>query len=297
MRKILNFGSLNIDYVYEVPHFVRAGETLAATGYNVFCGGKGLNQSIALSRAGAKVYHAGVVGQGSELLIKTLEKNNVDTLFIREHAGASGHAIIQRDLFGQNSILIYNGANHCISNSDVEKVLSHFSADDFIVLQNEINMVDTIIKKAKKKDMKVFFNPSPMVDDIRTFPFGLVDVLLLNEVEGSDMSGQSEPAKILNVLSCMYPQSAIILTLGEQGVLYIDHSLEKPLSHIAYSVKVADTTAAGDTFCGYFIARLAAGDKIEEILRIASVASSISVSRHGAEPSIPYLDEVLNKGF
>ena len=161
--KVLNFGSLNIDYTYQVDHFVRAGETMSSESLQVFSGGKGLNQSIALSKAGADVWHAGAVGAGDgDFLIEQMKKAGVHTELIEHLDGQTGHAIIQKDPAGQNCILLYGGANQRITREMVDRVLTQFEADDFLILQNEISEIGYIMEKAHEKGMKIVLNPSPI---------------------------------------------------------------------------------------------------------------------------------------
>lgn len=296
--KILNFGSLNIDYVYSVEHFVRPGETLAASKREVFAGGKGLNQSIALVRAlgeknGIEIYHAGGIGRAEGGFLKQmLADAGVHTEFVREYDGPSGHTVIQVDASGQNCILLYGGANMLQTPAFIDSVFSHFSAGDYLVLQNEINNVGCIIEKAHGKGMVVFFNPSPYNEHVRDLPLDCVDYFLLNEVEAADISGISDPdpSVLLKGLVNKFASAKIVLTLGKNGVVYNDGV--RVYSHGIYKVPVVDTTAAGDTFTGYFISCFAQKMPAGEILRLASVASSIAVSRKGAAPSIPYFSEV-----
>ena len=291
MMKILNFGSLNIDYVYSVDHFVRPGETLSSDKMEIFCGGKGLNQSIALARAGANVYHAGVVGRkDGKNLIDILAENNVNTEFIKVHDAQSGHALIQVDSSGQNCILLYGGTNQMMDKEHIDFVFEHFSEGDFILLQNEINMLDYIMKKAHNKGMVIVLNPSPMKSNILDLPLENVDYLMLNEVEASDLCGRESVEYMLDALRIKLPNTKIILTLGKEGAIYSDGDVR--LKQGIYRVSAVDTTAAGDTFTGYFIASIL-NKSPEESLRIASMASAIAVSRKGAEASIPKLQEVL----
>jgi ribokinase len=291
--KILNFGSLNIDYVYAVDHFIRPGETEAATSRDCIAGGKGLNQSIALARAGAEVFHAGSIGKTDGLFLKNfLKKNKVDISFVRETDYATGHTIIQVDKTGNNCILLYGGANIHNSPEFIDMVLKDFTADDFIVLQNEINNVPYIIEEAHKKGMKIFFNPSPITDTVEKINLSYIDCFLLNEIEAGDICRTDETAAdpLLDSLQKKFPGAEIVLTLGKKGVIYAKGSSR--YSHGIYDTPVVDTTAAGDTFTGYYIACSSKGYSIEDSLRLASVASSLSVSQKGAAPSIPVLAEV-----
>lgn len=288
--KILNFGSLNLDYVYAVDGFLRPGETKHSLQMDIFCGGKGLNQSIALARAGATVAHAGCIGQDGERLRLQLTENGVDTQQLRTLPCPTGHAIIQVDTSGQNCILLYGGANQQISDAQVEEVLASLEPGDIVLLQNEINQTHSIIEKAYALGLRVALNPSPVDEKLRDFPLDKVHWLLLNEVEGNDLTGFTQPQEILAALLARYPNLKIVLTLGQDGVLYRDK--DTTAHHSIYPVSVVDTTAAGDTFTGYFLASVLRELPVEEALRLASVASSFSVSRNGASDSIPLLEEV-----
>lgn len=256
--KVLNFGSLNIDYTYQVDHFVRAGETMSSESLQVFSGGKGLNQSIALSKAGADVWHAGAVGAGDgDFLIEQMKKAGVHTELIEHLDGQTGHAIIQKDPAGQNCILLYGGANQRITREMVDRVLTQFEADDFLILQNEISEIGYIMEKAHEKGMKIVLNPSPMNAKILSYPLEYVDYFLLNEVEASDICGieaTKDPQALMNGLVKQFPEAKIVLTLGGDGSVYRDG--DTVLRQGIYKVPVVDTTAAGDTFTGYFIGGL-----------------------------------------
>jgi ribokinase len=290
--KVLNYGSLNIDYVYYVDHFVRAGETLDSQKLELFCGGKGLNQSIALRNSGANVWHAGAVGEtDSDMLLELLNKSGVNTEFIRKKSGASGHAIIQKATSGENCILLYGGANQRITREEVDETLLQFDKGDFLVLQNEISEIDYIMKRAHAKGMRIVFNPSPMNSKIPTYPLDQVDFLILNEVEGMEISGCREANEnLIERLGELYPKAKIILTLGEKGSLYKYN--EVLLHQSIYKVEAVDTTAAGDTFTGFFIGAIINGELEEKALDNAAKASAITVTREGAGSSIPAKDEV-----
>lgn len=288
--KILNIGSLNSDHVYRVPHFVAAGETLAAETLQYFPGGKGLNQSVALSRAGAKVFHVGKTGKDGAQLIAWLRKCGVDVSQISSDGSVTGHAVIQVIPGGQNCILLYHGANYELEKSHIDKTLSSFGSGDILVLQNEVNEIPYIMEQASQKGIRIAFNPSPLDSSVMDFPLKLVSWFILNEIEGAEITGKVKPEDILQSMAAQFPQAAIVLTLGKDGVLYKDRFQE--LSHKSYRVKVVDTTAAGDTFTGFFIASIAAGKNPEESLKLASIAASIAVTRPGASSSIPTRDEV-----
>lgn len=295
--KILNFGSLNLDYVYSVDQFVRPGETKSSKSRMAFAGGKGLNQSIALARSGVEVYHAGAVGESDgDMLIDILKKNNVNTDFIKQLKDVStGHAIIQVDDKGQNCILLYGGANQIITKAHIDSVLENFSKGDFLILQNEINMLPYIVEEGHKRGLQIVLNPSPMDEKIFQLNLEYIDYFMLNEIEAADICGEEVNEDILIALGNKYPSAKIVLTLGEKGVRFKDG--DRILEHGIFKVPVVDTTAAGDTFTGYFIGSLAQGYDVREALRLASQASAISVTRKGAESSIPTMEEVMNSSL
>ena len=293
MNKILNFGSLNIDYVYDVEHFVRPGETIQSKNLEVHCGGKGLNQSIALAKAGADVYHAGCVGkEDGQFLLDILNNSDVNTDNIKKTEIRSGNAIIQVDKSGQNCILLYGGANQEIDKEYADKVLSNFSNNDILLLQNEINCVDYIMNKAAQRGMTIALNPSPYNEKINLLPLHLVNIFILNEVEAMDITGynNSDKRALMDSLKNIYPNAKIVLTLGKKGVLYFDGNEE--YTHGIYNIPVVDTTGAGDTFTGYYLACISSGMKPQKVLELASKASSIAVSKKGAAASIPSIEEV-----
>ncbi|MCL2421830.1 MAG: ribokinase, partial [Defluviitaleaceae bacterium] len=255
MPRILNMGSINIDYVYTVPHFVKAGETLSATSRQIFPGGKGLNQSVALARAGGSVTHAGMIGSDGTALIDLLNETSVDTgrIFICEVP--TGHTVIQVNPDGENCILLFPGANQQLDEGFVDRALKGFSQGDILVLQNEVSCVAYAIKAAKAKRMRIAFNPSPYGPEIMDYPLDLIDWWLLNEVEGQALTGKDDPKDMLAAMAKQYPSAVIVLTLGADGVLCCGNG--KNLSHKSYKVDAVDTTAAGDTFTGYFISSIA----------------------------------------
>lgn len=289
--KVLNFGSLNLDHVYQVDHMVSPGETLASAELNVFCGGKGLNQSIALAKAGAAVYHAGCIGEDGEVLRKTLTEEGVQTDYLKTLPGKTGHAIIQVDKTGQNCILLYGGANRAMTESYIDSVLQHFEKGDILLLQNEINLLDYIIDRAYERGMTIVLNPSPYDENLAACDLNKISIFLINEVEGFQITGESEPDAILAAFSARYPSAKVVLTLGSAGSVYQDAELQHRQE--IYKVSAVDTTAAGDTFTGYFIASMLEGADIKECMNLAAKASAIAVTRPGAAPSIPRREEVM----
>ncbi len=291
--KVLNFGSLNLDYVYSVDHMVKPGETLASFGMNTFCGGKGLNQSIALARAGVPVFHAGMVGGEGKLLLKACKESGIKTDYIRTIPGQSGHTIIQVDKEGQNCILLYGGANRSITREYVDEVLGNFEKRDILLLQNEVNLLDYIIDQAYERGMMIILNPSPYDSALDSCDFSKISMFLLNEVEGEQITGENDAENMLEKLKAMYPKARVVLTLGGEGSVY--QYKEERYRQGIYKVKAVDTTAAGDTFTGYFISSVIDGVPVPEGLALAAKAAAIAVSRQGAAASIPSREEVIKE--
>ena len=267
MIKILNFGSINVDHVYAVEHFVRPGETIRCEAYRRCYGGKGLNQSIALAQAGALVYHAGRVGTADTWLKTLMEDKGVDTQFIEVVDSPSGHAIIQVNAEGENSIIIIGGANQLINESDIDRVLASFGSGDFLVVQNEVNAVPQIIRSAKSKGMKIVFNPAPMSAQVADYPLELVDILIMNETEANSLTGETDQMKIFNSLNQRFPGMALVLTMGHKGSAYF--------SSQAYTLLL--TAIKGQYAWWLFFLPLAVLNKETDIL-ILLLYSSIIIS-------------------
>ena len=288
--RVLNIGSLNIDYVYSVDHIILPGETEATGSRNTFLGGKGMNQSCALAKAGVEVYHGGLIGEDGKMFLDACKEYGVNDQFIKIVDGPSGHTVIQIDKNAQNSILLYGGANQKLTTEYVDEVLSHFGSDDILLLQNEVNLLPYIVDKAYEKGMQIALNPSPFNEKLDAVDMGKISIFLLNEVEGFQVTGLTEPDAIIGKLLEMYPHAKIVLTLGKDGAVYADKD-QKHFQPI-FKVQAVDTTAAGDTFTGYFLAGLCEGLPIPQVLKMSAKASSIAVSRPGAVPSIPWRAEV-----
>lgn len=291
---VLVFGSMNIDRTYSVPHFVRAGETLTAKRMELFCGGKGFNQAVALSRAGIPTAMAGAVGTDGGFLLEPLEREGVDLSRVKRTDGVSGHAVIQVNDEGGNSIIILAGANGTITPLDADRALEAFGKGDWLVLQNEISSLGYIVRAAKAKGMTVVLNPSPYNEALDAVDFSCVDYLLVNEIEAAEVAGLSDEAAFEDVLAAVrarYPEMNVLMTLGHRGAIFEDKAGRRAESGV-YRVKAVDTTAAGDCFTGYFLASLMEGSPAGDALKTAAIASGISVSRKGASPSIPTRREV-----
>ena len=290
--KILNFGSISTDFVYEVPHILVGGETCSSLSRSIYPGGKGLNSTVALARAGAPVYFAGTVGEDGEWLVDVVREAGADASLVDRTEGPSGHTVIQVDPDAENCIIVFSGANRKNSKKHIDRVLSQFEAGDYIVLQNEINDLPYIINSAYARGLQIVLNPSPCDDIINTLPLGKVSYLVVNRAEAAVLAKLPENAPdrdILRSLHVMYPEARLVMTIGGDGALYSDGELvihQDPLPADA-----VDTTGAGDTFLGNFVTGIAEGMAPAEALRLAAAAAAIAVSRKGAATSIPTREE------
>lgn len=284
---VVNFGSINIDHVYQVARFVRPGETLASQHYQRVLGGKGANQSIALARAGSKVVHIGAINQQDSWIIDDLSQAGVDTAGIQLTKEATGHAIIQVDQQGENCILLYSGANAQLR---AKQLATQLEAQDWLLIQNETSAVAEVINLAQARGLKIAFNPAPMTDAVKTLPLAALDLLIVNEIEACQLSEVADIEVAIKKLTTLLPTTALVITLGAEGALYCAE--DEQIQVAAYLVKAVDTTAAGDTFTGYLLAQLAAGVSVKSALTTACGAAALCVSRAGASPSIPLLSEV-----
>jgi ribokinase len=256
-------------------------------------GGKGLNQSIALKKAGLDVYHAGRVGSDGQDFIDYLEKYGVRTDYLlKDMDCASGHARIEV-CKGENRIVLYGGANQLIDEKQVDETLKHFEKGDMLLLQNEISSMAYLIRKAHEKGMFIAFNTAPMNDLVFTYPLSLVDLFIVNEVEGAGLAGieREEITDIIKGLQKKYPETKIVLTVGSRGSYFI-HG-DTVIHQDAYKVEAVDTTAAGDTFTGFFLASYLNDGDVKKALDLAAKAASITVTGKGAAASIPSMEEVL----
>lgn len=293
--KILNFGSLNIDHVYRVERFVAPGETASALYYQKNAGGKGLNQSIALARAGASVCHAGQIGTDGRFLAELLSAEGVDVTHLAVTDHPTGHAVIQVAPDGQNCILVCAGANGAIPADYMRSVLACFGAEDWLLLQNEVAGLPTLLALAKERGMRVILNPSPITADLLAADLSAVDCFLLNETEGFALTGEREPSAVLDGLAVRYPHAEAVLTLGADGAYW--QSGGRRGYRPACRVDAVDTTAAGDTFTGYFLSARAEGASPEDALALAVRAAAIAVTRPGAASSVPHRGEIGDFGM
>lgn len=287
---ILNFGSFCIDHVYRVPHFVRPGETLPSLSHQVFAGGKGFNQTLAIARAGVPVCHAGAVGADGLWLRHMLIAESVDASRVRVTETGTGHAVIQLDPDGNNAIVLSAGANRSITRAQIDSVLADFNAGDTLILQNEISEPEWIVERALVRGLRIIMNPAPMDAVAAELPLEKFHMVVVNEVEAADLTGEREVEAQLQALQARMPQTIAVLTLGEKGAIW-QHRRERIVVD-ALQVPVVDTTGAGDTFTGYLVASLEQGLAPDAAMRRAVAAAGICVTRAGAADSIPRAVEV-----
>ena len=288
--KVLCFGSANLDHVYKVKHFTNPGETQSCLEYDVKCGGKGSNQAIATSLAGNDTYFAGIIGKDGMLLKEALINHGVHIDYLKIIDQPTGHAIIEVNDQGQNHILLYGGTNQMIDLEYIDEVLSHFTKDDVIILQNEINNVPYLIEKAYEKGMMIFFNAAPYSKEVQDYPIDKVTWLVVNETEAANLSNKEDYDDIIKILNNKYPNTNILFTMGEMGSRVITN--QEDIKVPALKVKAIDTTGAGDTYIGYFVRGIVSHLSLYETAFLATKASAISVTRSGAVDSIPSYDEV-----
>lgn len=288
--KILCFGSCNIDLVYAVSHIIQPGETMSANALRSFPGGKGLNQSIALARAGAQVAFAGCIGQDGQKLYDTMDSCGIDLRYLRQVNEKTGHAIIQVDSNAENSIIIFSGANGMVTREHIDSVLQDFGQGDFLLVQNEISQLSYLTHTAARIGMQIVFNPSPFNKQAKQVDLQDIRYLIVNETEAYGMTDSEDPNALHTYIKEKAPHLKIVMTLGKKGSIYFDK--DQVIRQSAYCVESVDTTAAGDTYLGYFIAGICRGDSCKTAMNYAAAASAIAVSREGAASSIPMRQEV-----
>ena len=296
--KVFNYGSINIDHIYRVSDFVRPGETLASENYRMMLGGKGANQSIALVKAGVTVQHIGRISDTDEWIYRKFQAYGIGAYCLQRVDEPTGHAIIQVTDQGENAILLHGGANQSNSLNNLAEYISNAESGDWLLLQNECNLTAEALSLAKKQGMTVAFNPAPMTSDVKEMPLAHVDYLIVNETEAEGLVDDTEITldqpnasnALLEQLHARYPHLKIVLTLGDKGVMYKDAT--QSVSVAAEKVEVVDTTAAGDTFIGYFIQQSMAGASVTAALEVACKASAITVQTLGASESIPDIEQL-----
>ena len=298
MRDILVIGSLNMDTVVRAPHIPATGETIIGSFVANMLGGKGANQACAAGRLGSSAAMLGLVGRDAfgEELIAGLNRSNVDTSLIGRSEAPTGQALICVNDDGNNAIIVLSNAN---GKCDVDRVRAYeheIAASRYIMLQMEIpeDAVMEAIRLSAKHGRGVILNPAPAKQALPTDILPLIDYLTPNETELSVLTGLpvNDPDEAAAAAKTLIAGGvkAVLATLGSRGALYV--TADTVALYPAEKVKPVDTTAAGDTFNAAFAVRLAEGADIGEAIRFANTAAAISVTRRGAQPSIPTREEV-----
>jgi len=282
---IFNFGSINVDHVYRVAQMPSPGETVAAVSYQKLLGGKGINQSIAIAKAGQVPVHVGAVGSDDDWTICEVKKFGIDTTHIARSSQPTGHAVIYVDDAGENQIVIFGGANQDLHKVQIETAFkTSAGGDHWVLLQNETNLLTGIVDLAKAADFKVAYGAAPFVADTVARLIGRIDLLAVNEIEARETAG------LLGVAVSEIAVPEILITRGSKGAEFYSHG--RVHYQPAFSVDAVDTTGAGDTFLGSFLAHYCHGAPAEQSLRYASAASALQVIRPGAAAAIPARNEV-----
>lgn len=300
VRKIIVFGSLNMDLSIEADQMPKAGETIDGHSFFTAPGGKGGNQAVAAAKSGAQTYMLASVGQdlfGKEL-IASLTENQVDCSYITEREGTpTGVAVIVRNQ-GDNRIILNAGANHCVDNTEISNALQQIANKEDIFLTQFENKQDVVLeglKEAKSRGLFTVLNPAP-AKAIPSESYRYIDLIIVNQSECELLTGiypttEEDCKKAMTILFEAGVHSAII-TLGVKGSVY--GQADEFIAVSGYSVKAVDTTAAGDTYIGSFLYCVSNGKTIAESMNYASKASAIAVTKQGAQPSIPTREEIIS---
>ncbi|MBV7523382.1 MULTISPECIES: ribokinase [Pseudomonas] len=296
--KVVVIGSLNMDLVTRAPRLPKGGETLIGQSFTTVSGGKGANQAVAAARLGAQVSMIGCVGNDAygEALRGALLAEQIDCRAVSTVDGSSGVALIVVDDSSQNSIVIVPGANGALTAETIDRFDSVIRAADVLICQLEVPdaSVGHALKRGRELGKTVILNPAPASRPLPSDWYASIDYLIPNESEASALSGLSvdslDTAQAAATRLIALGAGKVIITLGAQGSLFADG---QRFEHFpAPVVKAVDTTAAGDTFVGGFAAALAAGNDEAQAIRFGQVAAALSVTRAGAQPSIPALSDV-----
>jgi ribokinase len=297
MNRIVVIGSSNVDLIMKMDHLPQKGETVTDAIFMQVYGGKGANQAVAAARAGGNVTFINCVGEDAYTpqMIANFEKDGIDTQFIFKEDGIpSGHALVMIGDQGNNYLSVAPGANYKLTPEKIDAASAAIDEAAILVMQYEIpeETIKYVLQIANSKKIPVLWNFAPA----RKFDFSYipkVNILVLNEVEAEYLTqmpvrnhSDAENAALDLIKKGV---GTVIVTLGEKGAIAL--TSEETLYVPAFSVDAIDTTAAGDTFCGCFAVAFVEGKSLQESLKFANAASAISVTRIGAQQSIPYRSE------
>ena len=275
---IWNLGSINVDHIYQLDTFVAPGETRTAQAYSWGLGGKGLNQSVAALRSGGDVRHLGAIGQDDATSLDALAALGLSEVW--QVAVPTGHAIIQLNAAGENCIVLAPGANQALNETDIAQALIQARSSDWLLLQNETSGGGFAVRQAKARGLKVCYAAAPFEASAVAELIEQVDLLSVNEVELAQLESAMTVTSV-----------ARLVTLGAKGAYYEDASGTRTQVE-SFPVDAIDTTGAGDTFLGAFLAKLDQGKNLTSCLHWASAAAALQVTRLGAATVIPEAEEI-----
>lgn len=301
MKKNLTvLGSINVDHVISVPYFAKPGETLSGENYHIAYGGKGANQAVAAVRLGANVAFIGCIGSDDigNTMKNAFSQDGIDTTHIATiEQEMTGMAFIQVAQSGENSIVIARGANAYLNEQIVQQNEVQIAQSDYLLMQLEtpVTAVELATNIAKKNGVKVILNPAP-AQPLSNNLLSKIDIITPNETEAEILTGvqvtnEQSAVKAAQVFHQKGIES-VIITLGAKGVFFSRKGESKMIR--GFQVQAVDTTAAGDTFNGGFVTALLEGQSFEEAIRFGQAAAAISVTRQGAQSSIPTKQETLD---
>ncbi|SEC13315.1 ribokinase [Paenibacillus sp. GP183] len=293
---VLVIGSLNMDLVAQVNEMPRVGETIVGNHFDMIIGGKGSNQAVAAARLGSRVSMIGCVGNDAfgDQMVASLTQEKINVTGIRRGESASGTALITVDQHGNNSITVISGANYELTNEDIDRHINLFQDCDVIVLQLEIPLavVQYCISIGRKFGKQIILNVAPM-QKLPHEIFKDINFLVLNEIEAEELlhipfSQFEQLEKGLSQLGCEH----VIWTLGDKGAVYINQG--RSVKFDSYKIKAVDTTGAGDSFIGALAGQITRRTDVEDAIRYAVKVSAVTVTKLGAQSSLPTFEEVQN---
>ncbi|PRR79711.1 ribokinase [Clostridium vincentii] len=303
MNKVCVFGSMNMDLVMKITDLPKDGETILSKSYEKISGGKGANQAVAAKRCGADVSMIAKIGKddNGEILSDKLrlDKINIDLIF-EDELEATGTAMIMVTDSGSNSIIVNAGSNMTITEEEIDKATQTINNSDIVISQFETpeDMVLKVFEKAKAKGKITVLNPAP-AKAIRDELLAVTDIIVPNETEAEVLTGVEvkniDDAKKAAEIFMNKGVKFVIITLGSKGAAVIGRDFDELVP--AYKVNAIDTTAAGDSFIGGLSTKLNPNgitkDNLIKAVRFGNRVSSLAVQREGAQPSIPYLEEII----
>ncbi|RFO11357.1 ribokinase [Haemophilus influenzae] len=298
-KKLTVLGSINADHVISVPYFSKPGETLTGDNYQLVYGGKGGNQAVAAARLGANVEFIGCVGSDviGETMKNAFSQEGIDTTNIHSISQEmTGMAFIQVAQSGENSIVLARGANAHLDEKLVQHSEAKIAQSNYLLMQLEtpISGVELAAQIAKKNGVKVVLNPAPaqiLSDEL----LSLIDIITPNETEAEILTGVAvaDEQSAVKAASVFHDKGieTVMITLGAKGVFVSRKGKSRIIK--GFCVQAIDTTAAGDTFNGGFVTALLEEKSFDEAIRFGQAAAAISVTKKGAQSSIPTRQETL----